>query len=193
MEMKARDALGLELGKIVAEAGKLIMALQASEIGTRRKPDGSPFCQADLEAEQLILARLAALLPNVGVIAEELFAPDRGPVPERFLLVDPLDGTREFLAGHKDFTVNIALIEAGHPIAGAICAPALESGLCGRRHRGAGGPEAGRRACRPERHRHQPGAHGSPRPRQPLAFERADRGSGLRSSRWPTCSAPAPR
>ena len=52
--------------------------------------------------------------------------PAGGPVPERFLLVDPLDGTREFLAGYKDFTVNIALIEAGSPVAGAICAPALD-------------------------------------------------------------------
>jgi 3'(2'),5'-bisphosphate nucleotidase len=126
MEMIARDELGLELGHIVTEAGNLIMRLQASDIGARCKPDGSPVCQADLRAEQLILARLATLLPDVAVIAEESFAPDGSPVPERFLLVDPLDGTREFLAGHKDFTVNIALIEDGHPIAGAICAPALD-------------------------------------------------------------------
>src|SRR5450759_3591272 len=103
MEMKARDELGLEFGHIVTEAGKLIMGLQASDIGARCKPDGSPVCQADLRAEQLILALLAALLPDVAVIAEESFAHDGGPVPERFLLVDPLDGTREFLAGHKDF------------------------------------------------------------------------------------------
>jgi 3'(2'), 5'-bisphosphate nucleotidase len=127
METKVRDALAAELGTIVAEAGKVILALQPSDIGARRKPDGSPVCQADLRAEQLILGRLAALLPSVPVIAEESFAPDDGgPVPERFLLVDPLDGTREFLAGHKDFTVNIALIEGGSPVAGAICAPALD-------------------------------------------------------------------
>jgi 3'(2'), 5'-bisphosphate nucleotidase len=125
MEMKARDQLADALGHIVAEAGCLIMGLLAAEIGARRKPDGSPVCQADLRAEQLILARLAALLPDVTVIAEESFAPGGGPVPERFLLVDPLDGTREYLAGHRDFTVNIALIEGGHPVAGAICAPAL--------------------------------------------------------------------
>jgi 3'(2'), 5'-bisphosphate nucleotidase len=127
MEMKARDELAIAFGNIVSEAGKVIMAVQAADVGARRKPDGSPVCRADLEAEQLILARLAAILPNVAVIAEESFAPDGGgPVPERFLLVDPLDGTREFLAGHKDFTVNIALIEAGDPIVGAICAPALD-------------------------------------------------------------------
>jgi 3'(2'), 5'-bisphosphate nucleotidase len=125
MELKARDELAAALGHIVAEAGRLIIGLQAAEIEARRKPDGSPVCQADLRAEQLILARLAALLPDVTVIAEESFAPGAGPAPERFLLVDPLDGTREYLAGHRDFTVNIALIEGGRPVAGAICAPAL--------------------------------------------------------------------
>ena len=126
MEMKARDELAAALGHIVAEAGRLIMGLQAAEIEARRKPDGSPVCQADLRAEQLILARLAVLLPGVTVLAEESFAPGLDLVPERFLLVDPLDGTREYLAGHRDFTVNIALIESGDPIAGAICAPALD-------------------------------------------------------------------
>src|ERR1019366_3303255 len=127
MEMKARAELAIELGTIVAEAGKVIMALQPSDIGARRKPDGSPVCQADIRAEELILARLAALMPAVAVIAEESFALDGGDsVPERFLLVDPLDGTREYLSGHKDFTVNIALIEAGSPVVGAICAPALD-------------------------------------------------------------------
>ncbi|HWF94502.1 MAG TPA: 3'(2'),5'-bisphosphate nucleotidase CysQ [Xanthobacteraceae bacterium] len=127
MEIRVRDEFAAELGTIVAEAGKVIMALQPSDIGARRKPDGSPVCQADLRAERLILGRLAALMPSVPVIAEESFVPDdAGPVPECFFLVDPLDGTREFLAGHKDFTVNIALIEAGGPVAGAICAPALD-------------------------------------------------------------------
>jgi 3'(2'), 5'-bisphosphate nucleotidase len=126
MDMKARDELAIRLGHIVAEAGRIITAVRASDIEARRKPDGSPVCRADLEAEQLILARLAVLMPGVAVIAEESFAPAGGPAPERFLLVDPLDGTREFLDGHDDFTVNIALIEAGTSIVGAICAPALD-------------------------------------------------------------------
>jgi 3'(2'), 5'-bisphosphate nucleotidase len=127
MEMKARDELAIELGSIVSAAGKLIMAVRTSDVGARRKADGSPVCDADTKAEQLILARLAALMPDIAVIAEESFAPHRSaPVPERFFLVDPLDGTREFLAGHPDFAVNIALIENGDPIAGAICAPALD-------------------------------------------------------------------
>jgi 3'(2'), 5'-bisphosphate nucleotidase len=127
MDVKARDELAIAFGNIVSEAGKVIMAVRASDSGARRKPDGSPVCRADLEAEKLILAQLAAIMPNVPVIAEESFAPDcGGPMPDRFLLVDPLDGTREFLDGYKDFTVNIALIEAGSPVVGAICAPALD-------------------------------------------------------------------
>jgi 3'(2'), 5'-bisphosphate nucleotidase len=126
MDMKARDELAIELGNIVSAAGKVIMTVRSSDVGARRKPDGSPVCDADTKAEQLIVERLAALMPHVGVIAEESFAPHGGPVPERFFLVDPLDGTREFLAGHLDFTVNIALVQNGDPIAGAICAPALD-------------------------------------------------------------------
>jgi 3'(2'), 5'-bisphosphate nucleotidase len=125
LDLTPRDALALRFGEIVAEAGCAIMAVRAGQLGVDRKPDGSPVCRADLDAEALILARLAAVMPGVAVIAEESFKPDHGGVPERFLLVDPLDGTREFLAGHSDFTVNIALIEAGAPIVGAICAPAL--------------------------------------------------------------------
>jgi 3'(2'), 5'-bisphosphate nucleotidase len=127
MDMKARDELAIELGNIVSAAGKVIMAVRLSDVGARRKPDGSPVCDADTKAEQLIVARLATLMPDVAIIAEESFAPQHdGKVPERFFLVDPLDGTREFLAGHLDFTVNIALIESGDPVAGAICAPALD-------------------------------------------------------------------
>jgi 3'(2'), 5'-bisphosphate nucleotidase len=126
MELKARNDLAIQLGNIVCEAGKVIMAIRASDVGAGRKSDGSMVCRADLDAERLILARLAAILPGVSVIAEESFAAAHvAGVPARFLLVDPLDGTREFLAGHDDFTVNIALIEAGDPIVGAICAPAL--------------------------------------------------------------------
>jgi 3'(2'), 5'-bisphosphate nucleotidase len=125
MDMKARDELAVQLGNIVSEAGQVIMAVQAADLGVGRKTDGSPVCRADLAAEQLILARLAALMPGVTVIAEESFVSGGGAGPDRFFLVDPLDGTREFLAGHSDFSVNIALIEAGDPIVGAIGVPAL--------------------------------------------------------------------
>lgn len=126
MDPTERDALAAAFGAIACEAGALILSLRTPDIAARRKADGSPVCRADEEAEALILARLAAILPGVSVIAEESFAQRRGgAVPERFLLVDPLDGTREFLAGHDEFTVNIALIENGEPVVGAVCAPAL--------------------------------------------------------------------
>jgi 3'(2'), 5'-bisphosphate nucleotidase len=126
MDAKELDELAIAFGKIACEAGQAIMAIPPSDVGAEHKPDGSPVTRADIEAERLIQARLAALLPGVALIAEESFEASReAPAPQRFLLVDPLDGTREFLSRHKDFTVNIALIEGGRPVAGAICAPAL--------------------------------------------------------------------
>jgi 3'(2'), 5'-bisphosphate nucleotidase len=126
MNLKERNELAVQFGNIASEAGKVIMTIRASEVGVDLKSDGSPVTQADIKAEHLIRARLAAIMPNVMLIAEESFEANRGgPVPERFLLVDPLDGTREFLSGQNDFTVNIALIQSGQPIVGAICAPAL--------------------------------------------------------------------
>jgi len=135
MDAKAPDELAIAFGEIACEAGQAIMAVAPTDAGAERKPDGSPVTRADIEAERLIRARLAALLPGVALIAEESFQEHRdAPVPERLLLVDPLDGTREFLSGHKDFTVNIALVEAGRPVVGAICAPALHQLYLGSAH-----------------------------------------------------------
>ncbi len=112
------------------EAGAAIL-----EVYGRMKPedakikgDGSPVTQADALAEQIILARLAALAPQIPVVAEEAVA--AGKIPETqgksFFLVDPLDGTKEFLSRNGDFTVNIALIEAGVPVLGVVYAPAID-------------------------------------------------------------------
>jgi 3'(2'), 5'-bisphosphate nucleotidase len=143
MDAKEQDELAVEFGKIACEAGAAIMAIPAGALGAERKRDGTPVSRADIEAERLIRARLAAILPEVALIAEESFEAGRyRPAPERFLLVDPLDGTREFLSGYTDFTVNIALIEAARPVAGAICAPALAEVYLGgtSAHRAALGP-----------------------------------------------------
>ena len=127
MQPKERDALAVEFGKIACDAGALIMTIRASDPGPSRKADGTPVTRADIEAERLICARLAEILPDVPLIAEETFRADSvAGALERFVLVDPLDGTREYLAGYADFTVNIALIEATSPVAGAICAPATD-------------------------------------------------------------------
>jgi len=88
------------------------------------KDDASPVTKADRDAEAIILAALKALAPRIPVVSEET-ACDRGaPVGPRFFLVDPLDGTKEFIKKRTDFTVNIALIEEGHPRFGLVYAPA---------------------------------------------------------------------
>ncbi|WP_159950736.1 3'(2'),5'-bisphosphate nucleotidase CysQ [Rhizobium sp. 18065] len=108
-------------------AGRIILDIYRAGPDIRLKGDSTPVTEADEAAESLILADLIAHLPHLPVVAEEAVA--AGDVPatkgERFLLVDPLDGTREFIAGHDDFTVNIALVEQGVPTIGMVYAPAL--------------------------------------------------------------------
>jgi 3'(2'), 5'-bisphosphate nucleotidase len=119
-------ATGRELAEIAAEAGAVVMRHYEAGVESRLKADQSPVTAADHEAEALILARLAARYPAVAVVAEEESA--AGRVPEtgsRFFLVDPLDGTREFLSRNGEFTVNIAQVEDGVPRAGAVYAPAV--------------------------------------------------------------------
>ncbi len=111
---------------LAVEAGAAIMAIRAAGIHARFKNDQSPVTEADEQAEKIILHGLTRHYPDIQVVAEE--AASAGNVPEnldaRFFLVDPLDGTKEFVAGREDFTVNIALIENGVPIAGIVYAPA---------------------------------------------------------------------
>jgi 3'(2'), 5'-bisphosphate nucleotidase len=95
--------------------------------GHLEKSDGSPVTLADVRAETIICDNLARTVSPPPVVAEEAAAKgDPCAVAERFLLVDPLDGTREFIARNGEFTINIALIERGRPVAGAVYAPALE-------------------------------------------------------------------
>lgn len=90
------------------------------------KRDGSPVTSADRRAEAIICECLASMVPALPVCAEESMAAGAQPeIGDRFLLVDPLDGTREFLARNGEFTINVALIERGAPVAGAVYAPAI--------------------------------------------------------------------
>jgi 3'(2'),5'-bisphosphate nucleotidase len=111
---------------IALEAGAAILEIYASEnFAERAKADGSPVTDADAAAEALILTRLRALFPDVPIIAEEEAAAGCAPqCGARFFLVDPLDGTKEFLNRNGDFTVNIALIENDRPVCGVVYAPA---------------------------------------------------------------------
>ncbi|HEY5346557.1 MAG TPA: 3'(2'),5'-bisphosphate nucleotidase CysQ [Rhizomicrobium sp.] len=120
------SAPAMALARIAAAAGMLILRHYAAGVEAREKSDHSPVTAADEEAEALILARLAEIEPGVPVVAEEEAA--RGHVAEigaRFFLVDPLDGTREFLSRNGEFTVNIAEIADGVSVRGVVYAPAL--------------------------------------------------------------------
>ena len=120
MTLKALQSLALE-------AGATIMAIyESGELGVAEKGDGSPVTRADQAAEAVILAGLKQIAPEVPVIAEEEASAGRVPATgNRFFLVDPLDGTREFINRNGEFTVNIALIEDGVPVMGVVYAPAL--------------------------------------------------------------------
>ena len=107
-------------------AGNEILARRKDRLNATHKPDGSPVTDADLRAEEIIRAHLTRTLPDVPVIGEEGDAPaDEIARAESFILVDPLDGTRDFLDGSPEFTVNIALVEKKRPVAGVMHAPAL--------------------------------------------------------------------
>jgi 3'(2'), 5'-bisphosphate nucleotidase len=120
----------LSVLRLIAErAGKVILAyyVEDEEIEVRRKADASPVTEADEAAEAFILQALKTLTPNIPVIAEEAMAAGIEPDVSggQFWLVDPLDGTKEFISRNGEFTVNIALIQDGQPVAGVVHAPAM--------------------------------------------------------------------
>lgn len=121
------DAVVLDaLESLAAEAGRAILAVVATGFDVERKADASPVTQADRAAEAIIVAGLERLFPSIPIVAEERFA--EGVLPDisagAFFLVDALDGTREFVAGRPDYTVNIALVADGAPRVGVVFAPA---------------------------------------------------------------------
>jgi 3'(2'), 5'-bisphosphate nucleotidase len=138
-----------ELVTVARKAGAVILDIYNRDFATLQKADRSPVTEADTAAEAVIVEALARLAPDVPVVAEEQCAKDGVPqvAPRRFFLVDPLDGTKEFIAKNGEFTVNIALIEDGIPVLGVVYLPATDacySGLAGRAERriGTGTPEA---------------------------------------------------
>ncbi len=108
------------------EAGRKIMEIFAQDFDVNFKDDKSPVTEADQAAEKIILRDLATVAPDIPVIAEEQASAGNIPdVARKFWLVDPLDGTKEFVRKGTDFTVNIALIEDNQPTFGIVYAPAL--------------------------------------------------------------------
>ena len=106
------------------EASLAILEIYGSEFTVRQKDDRTPVTLADERAEAIILARLRAEAPEIPVIAEEeTAAQGAGAAPQRFWLVDPLDGTREFIQRNGEFTVNIGLVENRRPVLGVVLLP----------------------------------------------------------------------
>ena len=123
-----RAALAELALKLAWQAGDEIMRLYRKGIAVKSKADASPVTEADEIADALIVAGLAAGAPGIPIVSEESVS--QGRMPDigggRFWLVDPLDGTKEFISGTDEFTVNIALIESASPVLGALHAPALD-------------------------------------------------------------------
>ena len=119
------DELARALIPVAQAAGAAIMRHYREGVATEYKDNWSPVTAADRDAEAIILEALAEILPDVPVVAEEEAAAGRVPATgDEFLLVDPLDGTREFINKRDEFTVNIALIQARRPVFGLVYAPA---------------------------------------------------------------------
>jgi 3'(2'), 5'-bisphosphate nucleotidase len=129
-------------------AGEAILKVYAEEFDVRHKTDKTPVTEADLAAERIIVDRLMSAFPDIPCIAEELCESEgMPPCCDRFWAIDPLDGTREFVARNGEFSVLIALVEEGRPVLGVVHGPAvgLTYAACGpgtatRRRRG-GAPE----------------------------------------------------
>src|SRR5271166_4437801 len=125
--MKDLHALVDALMPIVARAGAAIMRIYDGEFAVQRKNDDSPLTLADLESQRMILQGLSALTPDLPVLSEESA---HAPWAERrswhdLWVVDPIDGTREFVKRNGEFTINIALVSQHEPVLGIISAPAL--------------------------------------------------------------------
>ncbi len=126
LDRAPRDAVAVVLAEIALAAGPAVMEVYASGPVAQSKSDGSPVTLADERAEAIILEHLARLAPGTPVVAEEMAAAGAEMrIDRRFLLVDPLDGTKEFITRNGEFTINVALIEDRIPVAGAVFAPAL--------------------------------------------------------------------
>jgi len=133
-----RAALRARIAGIARQAGAAIMHVYATDFAVRGKADASPVTEADEQAEALILSELRSLTPRIPIVSEEAASAGQTPdIGARFWLVDPLDGTKEFISRNGEFTVNIALIEEQRPTLGVVYAPALDRLFLGAQSLGA--------------------------------------------------------
>jgi 3'(2'), 5'-bisphosphate nucleotidase len=128
-QLPSHSALREACTEFARTAAREIMRIYAGDLGERTKADRSPVTDADHAAEEIIVRALRALTPETPVVAEEEMAAGRVPTLNGgpFWLVDPLDGTKEFIKRNGEFTVNIALVEAGRPTLGIVLAPASDT------------------------------------------------------------------
>ena len=125
--MREREDLVEALVVVARAAGAEILRLVDLGFDVETKSDLSPVTQCDRAAEAIILAALAKVAPGVPIIAEEEVAAGRIPAHgDTYFLVDPLDGTKEFVRGGDDYTVNIGLIDGGVPVLGVVYQPAID-------------------------------------------------------------------
>ena len=123
------------LTELVIRAGAAILAVNRTAMKVDGKLDGSPVTEADLAADRIIGEGLSQIAPQLLSLSEERVHQAKPPYENSFFLIDPLDGTKEFVAGRNEFTVNLALVTAGKPLLGIVGAPALGlvwRGLVGR-------------------------------------------------------------
>jgi 3'(2'), 5'-bisphosphate nucleotidase len=135
IDRDAAAALIEPLTDLVIRAGLAILAVNRGAMRVDGKADGSPVTEADLAADRIIAEGLARIAPHLPALSEERVDQARPPYLGSFFLIDPLDGTKEFVAGRDEFTVNLALVTNGTPLLGIIGAPALGivwRGLVGR-------------------------------------------------------------
>ena len=135
IDLDTAATLMAPLTDLVVRAGAAILAVNRGAMKIDGKADGSPVTEADLAADRIIADGLARLIPDVPAISEERVDLAKSPYDASFFLIDPLDGTKEFVAGRSEFTVNLALVTNGTPLLGIIGAPALGliwRGLVGR-------------------------------------------------------------
>ncbi len=124
LKLTANDLSNLV--KMALDAGQAIMKIYGHDFAVNQKSDASPVTEADVAAERIILPGLKRNFPQIPVVSEEEFsAGHKVAIGETFFLVDPLDGTKEFISRNGEFTVNIGLIHKGIPVMGVVYAPAL--------------------------------------------------------------------
>ncbi|MEA2796017.1 MAG: 3(2), 5-bisphosphate nucleotidase [Bradyrhizobium sp.] len=135
IDRETAAALMEPLTGLVMRAGAAILGVNRATMKIAGKADGSPVTEADLAADRIIAEGLARLIPEVPALSEERAHLAKPPYGGSFFLIDPLDGTKEFVAGRNEFTINLALVTNGTPLLGIIGAPALGliwRGLVGR-------------------------------------------------------------